>query len=171
MSTKNFFTIKEWKIEQSPVEDILVVIHEAGAKIQYDVPMEEAMMVLARTKTEIRHHPDCDYFEVTFGGKRHGFTLEAIIKFCDELKTAINVSMANRVNSVTFVFKSTTKPKIIIEPEPDTADTNFLKMPESVSTTPDLMPSMELPADPEKPIVDIVSGTNEVAKGRGRKKK
>lgn len=120
--SKRFFVVKEWTIDKSKIEDMAIKIVEDGVEVKYDIPMEEAMTVIATIKKDVRHNPNCDFFEIHFGGKRHGFSRVGILKFCDDLKAVVNACLAVRV----FNY---------LHPE-DNADTNYLKMPETVSTSP-----------------------------------
>lgn len=130
--SKKFFTVKEWTIDKSKIEDMAIKIIEDGVEVKYDIPMEEAMTVIATIKKDVRHNPNCDFFEIHFGGKRHGFSRVGIIKFCDDLKVIVNECLAIRVFG-TRVYKSILAVHSVPE---DNADTNYLKMPETVSTSP-----------------------------------
>lgn len=91
-----YSTVKIWCIEPSKVDDIQITLQDGDIEVRYQLPMEEAMMVVAAVKKLRRQVPTETYFQVNFGGKQHGFegNVQDLIR---DLQTEINECMARRV--------------------------------------------------------------------------
>jgi hypothetical protein len=159
MSVKRFYTTREWKIDKSRIEDMAIIIQDDGIEIKYDIPMEEAMAVIAVIKKDVRHNPNCEYFEVAFGGKKHPFSRVGILKFCDDLKAVVNECLAIRIFG-TRTYASSVATAVATQSDDDL---NYLKLPTSTGPS-------EAEIAEDLSIGDVPPPDPSTAKRKGKKK-